>query len=369
MTRSILAAVAVEPGVTALREVGLPEPDPTSGLLKVEITGVCGSDWGFYHNLPKARGPVILGHETVGVIDRAGALALQRWGLREGDRVALEEYVPCGHCEFCRTGEFRLCEATDWRRGGLRYGATPLDVAPGLWGGYAQYQFLHPATVFHRVPDRVSGRHAALALPLANGIEWTYLQGGAGLGDVVVIQGPGQQGLACVVAAREAGASKIIVTGLGTPTDRLRLDLALRLGAHHAINIEEDDLLETVADLTGGHMGDLVIDCASGGTQSVVSAVQLARKRGRIILGGQKRKPVPEFESDQVIAKFLTVKGMRGHSYQSVELALELIAEDRHGVTAMSTHGFALADTDRALRTLVGEGEAAAVHCTVDPWR
>ena len=171
-----------------------------------EFTGVCGSDWGYYHQLPQTRGPLILGHETVGVIERAGSEARRRWGLEEGDRVALEEYLPCGHCEHCRSGDFRLCEASDWRSGGLRYGATAMSVAPGLWGGYARYLFLHPATVFHRVPDGIAGRHAALALPLSNGIEWAYLQGRAGPGDVVVIQGPGQQGLACVAAARCAAA-------------------------------------------------------------------------------------------------------------------------------------------------------------------
>jgi threonine dehydrogenase-like Zn-dependent dehydrogenase len=365
---SCLAAVATEPGVTEVRELPLPDPEPNSGLLRVEITGVCGSDWSYYHHLPETRGPLILGHETVGVIERAGSEAQRRWGLKEGDRVALEEYLPCGHCEFCRAGDFRLCEASDWRSGGLRYGTTAMSVAPGLWGGYARYQHLHESTVFHRVPDGVAGKHAALALPLANGIEWAYLHGRAGPGDVVVVQGPGQQGLACVAAAREAGAGLIIVTGLSTPTDRLRLELARRFGAAHTIDIEQQDLLATVADLTGGHMADLVIDCASGGPASVLSAIQLARKKGRVILGGQKRRSIPEFDSDRIIAKFLTVKGMRGHSYQAVELALGMIAGNRHGVCDLSTHSFALADTDLALRTLVGQGVEATVHCTVDPW-
>jgi threonine dehydrogenase-like Zn-dependent dehydrogenase len=251
--------------------------------------------------------------------------------------------------------------------GGLRYGATALSVAPGWWGGFAEQQHLHFNTVFHKVPSGVSPQHAALALPLSNGIEWTYMQGHAGPGQTVVIQGPGQQGLACVVAAREAGAEQIIVTGLSGPTDARRMALALKLGAHHAINIEEQDVLETVADLTGGLMADLVIDCASGGPASVVSAIELARKKGTVILGGQKRQKVPEFDSDRIIANFLTVKGMRGHSYQSVEMALQLIAHNRHHVTAMSTHCLGLDQTDLALQTLVGKGLEGAIHMTIDP--
>jgi threonine dehydrogenase-like Zn-dependent dehydrogenase len=362
-----LAAVAVTPGRTELRELPAPPVTDTTGLLRVAVTGVCGSDWGYYQNLPGTRGPLILGHETVGHVQALGATAASKWGVREGDLVALEEYLPCGHCEFCRSGDFRLCDATDWRLGGLRYGATALSIAPGLWGGFATVQHLHLNTVFHRVPAGLSPRHAALALPLSNGIEWTYLQGGAGPGQTVVIQGPGQQGLACVIAAREAGAEQVIVTGLGHATDQERLRMARQLGAHHTLDIEAQDLLETVSDLTGGRMADLVIDCASGGPQSVVSAIALARKRGRVILAGQKRKRIPEFDSDQIIARFLHVQGMRGHSYASVELALQLIAANRHGVQALATHIFPLADTDLALRSLAGEGVQGAIHMTIDP--
>jgi threonine dehydrogenase-like Zn-dependent dehydrogenase len=363
------AAVAIAPGTTEIRDIEVPPPDAASGVLRVASTGVCGSDWGYYQNLPQARGPLILGHETVGHVEQIGAFAARHWNVKEGDLVALEEYLPCGHCEYCRSGEFRLCNATDWRLGGLRYGATGLSVAPGLWGGFAQQQHLHFNTVFHHVPAGVSARHAALALPLSNGIEWTYLQGGAGPGQTVLIQGPGQQGLACVVAAREAGAEQIIVTGLGSETDRQRMALARQLGAHHTIDIEAQDLLETVADLTGGRMADLVIDCAAGGPASVLSAIELARKRGRVILGGQKRQKIPAFDSDRIIANFLTVKGMRGHSYESVELALQLIAGNRHNVTAMSTHTFTLQETDLALRSLVGEGVACPIHMTIEPQR
>lgn len=363
------AAVAVEPSRTEIQVFERPPVTSSTGLLRVAITGVCGSDAPYYEQLPRSRGPLILGHETVGHIEEVGELARHAWGLKEGDYVALEEYVPCGHCEYCVSNEFRLCDATDWRLGGLRYGATGLRTAPSFWGGYSQYQYLQLNTVFHRVPSSVSPQHAALALPLGNGIEWAYLQGGAGPGQTVVIQGPGQQGLSCVVAAREAGAAQIIVTGLSSPTDTLRLDLAKRLGADHAIAVDREDVLERVADLTGGAMADLSIDCAAGGTDTVNTAIQLARKRGTVVLGGQKRKPIPEFNSDMIISRFLTVKGMRGHSYQSVELALQLIAANRHQVTQMSTHTFGLFDTDLALRTLRGEGVEGAIHMTIDPWK
>lgn len=366
-TSLIRAAIATAPGVTEIAELPRPAIDGTSGLLQVELTGVCGSDWNFYTQFVKQRGPLVIGHETVGRIAEGGHDALAAWGLREGDRVVLEEYVPCTHCEFCRAGEFRHCRATDWRAGGLRYGATELGRAPALWGGFAQYQYLHPNTVFHKVPDGLEARYAALALPVANGIEWTMLQGGAGPGDAVLIEGPGQQGLACVVAAKAAGADTIIVSGLSTETDRERLRFARTLGADHVVEIGRDDLLETVAELTDGRMADLVVEC-TGSAAAVNAAFQAVRKTGRVVLGGHLQKPMEAFDLNLIVNKFLTVRGMRGHSYRSVELALRMIADNRHGVRAMSTRTFGLEEVDRAIRAQAAQGEDIVTHCCVDPW-
>lgn len=371
MVQTILAAVSYDVRRTEVRELELPNVPLDGGMLQVELTGVCGSDWPYYLSYPKSKGPLILGHETVGKVAQLGSAAVARFGVKEGDRVALEEYLPCGHCAYCRSGDFRLCNETDTLAlsTGTRYGSTPISKAPSLWGGYSQYQFLHPNTVFHRVPEHVPVELATLALPLGNGVEWAYLQGRTKIGETVLIQGPGQQGLACVVAAKEAGAGCIIVTGLSTPADQRRLALAKKLGADHTINVEERDALKTVADITGGELADLVLDCASGGPSTVVSAIQLARKGGRIILGGRKFRRIPEFDSDVLIARFLTVKGMRGHSYEAVELGLQIIASGRYPLQDMCTHTFGLREVDEALRTVGGEGQPDAIHCSVDPSR
>ncbi|PCJ91554.1 MAG: alcohol dehydrogenase [Hyphomicrobiales bacterium] len=366
----INAAVSVEARKTELREFSEPQLTAGSGLLKVELSGVCGSDWPYYLKYPSTKGPLILGHEGVGLIDKLSAGAAKRFGFKEGDRVALEEYLPCGHCDYCRSGDFRLCDDTDTlnRQGSIRYGSTPVSIEPSLWGGYSQKQFLHPNTVMHAVPGNISSKVATLALPLGNGVEWAYLQGGICLGEAVVIQGPGQQGLACVIAAKEAGAGLIIVTGLSNEADIKRLALAKEFGADHTVFVDKEDLLERVADLTGGLMADLVIDCASGGPETVVSALQLARKKGRVILGGRKFQPIPNFDSDQMITRFLTVKGMRGHSFESVEMAIQIMASGRYPLEKMCTHVFGLDEVDLALKTVGGEGLPGAIHCAVDPW-
>jgi len=362
-----LAAVAYPDLQVQLKEFEVPVITESTGLLKVEKTGICGSDWPYFKTYPSSKGPMILGHETVGTITDIGAQAFSHWGVKSGDRVALEEYLPCGHCHYCRTGDFRLCDETDTLLGnGVRYGSTPTSLEPSLWGGYAQYQFLHAKTVFHQVPSGVSSDLATLALPLGNGIEWAVLQGGATLGKCIVIQGPGQQGLACVVAAKQAGASLIIVTGL--KRDVHRLALAKELGAHHTLCVDEVDLLESVADLTGGFLADVVIDCASGGTDTIVSAIQIARKGGLVMLCGRKGVPLEQFHSDQLFRKHLTLRGMRGHSYQAVEMALEIIASKQFALEKLCTHHFKLGELKDALLTVGGQGQAGAIHCVVDPW-
>src|SRR5690606_24862146 len=156
------------------------------------------------------------------------------------------------------------------------------------------------------------------------------------VGEAVVIQGPGQQGLACVVAAREAGAGCIVVTGLGA--DRDRLTLAKALGAHHAIDVEQTDPLEAVADITGGMMADLVLDCSSGGAATTALALRMVHKTGRVMVCGAKGKPIPEFDIDLVFRKNLTIKGLRGHSYQAVELALAVLGSGRYPLDRLCTH-------------------------------
>jgi threonine dehydrogenase-like Zn-dependent dehydrogenase len=358
-----LAAVAVGAKQTEVWEVDLPDASLEDGLLRVEAVGVCGTDWSRYKS--DLREPQILGHHTVGRIAAIGKAAAERWGVGEGDRVALEEYVPCGSCRRCRAGEFRLCDFTDPWLGGIRYGATPITVPPSLWGGFSQYQYLHPNAMLHKVPDHVPAIEAALALPLSNGFEWVCLEGGRVVGGTVVIQGPGQQGLACVLASREAGAKHIIVSGLSR--DARRLELAKKLGADHTVDVQQEDLKERVAEITSGEMADLVIDAASGGSSTVTSTMEVAKKKGTIILGGFKGQPVPGFLSDTLISKYLSMKGVRGHSYESVELALQVIASGKYPLGEMCTHLYPLSKVDQALRTMGGEGEPEAIHVVVAP--
>jgi len=124
----------------------------------------------------------------------------------------------------------------------------------------------------------------------------------------VLILGPGQRGLASVIAARAAGADTIIVTGL--TRDAKKLALAKEFGADHTIDVEQEDVRARVADLTGGRGADVVVEVSSYATEPVAAALHLAATGGRVVLAGVKGfKAVPEFVSDLIVVKELTVRG------------------------------------------------------------
>jgi threonine dehydrogenase-like Zn-dependent dehydrogenase len=368
MAQTVLAAVRTAPRTTELREFAMPEIPDDGALLKMEVAGICGTDVKMYAK-PVITEPVIMGHENVGTIAKAGRKFVQLHGLDEGDRVFVEHYVACYRCDWCRRGEYRHCEATDWRTNpdARRYGYTSCEKPFHLWGGFAQFMYLPWNCVIHRVPDSVTAELAGLATPLSNGIEWALYDTQVGFMSSVLIQGPGQQGLSQVVACKQAGAALIIVTG--TARDAARLELAKTLGADHAIDVDAEDPLEHVRDVTGGKGVDVVLDCTAGaGTAPVLLGIDALRRRGGTLLVQGELAAFPDFPIKQLTEKAITIKSARGHSYRAVELAIEQLASRRFPLELLTTHAFGLADTDRAIRAVGGEVEDGVIHVSLLPW-
>jgi threonine dehydrogenase-like Zn-dependent dehydrogenase len=367
---SCRAAVAVAPYRTELRELPLPEIGEDDALLEVEAAAVCGTDWEVYgrERLARELGPLILGHENVGRVAAIGDAAAERWGVGVGDRVAVEEFIPCGRCRLCRSGQYRLCEATDFwsEKPFLRYGATPIDVEPGLWGGFSEYEYLHPRAIVYPAPADVPPEVLSLFVPLANGIRWVLQVAGASVGQSIVIQGPGQHGLGCVAAASAAELGPIVVAGTGRDAERLRA--ATALGADRVVNVDEEDLVAAVAEETGGAMADVVVDVSPGATRPVEAALEIAAKGATVILAGYKHgAAVTGFSNDAVVRKELTIRGVRGHDHASVEPALEMIARDGAALERLCTHRYGLEQVDEALRAVGERPDDGAIHVTVVP--
>jgi len=372
MVESVLAAVRTAPSTTELRELPMPALTDDAALLKVEVAGICGTDVKMYAK-PPFDDPVIMGHENVGTIAVAGEKFKRLHGVADGDRVFVEHYVGCYNCEWCRIGEYRHCEATDWRTNAdaRRYGYTSSKNHGTLWGGFAQYMYLPWNAVVHKVPEGVSAELAGLVTPLSNGIEWALLAAGVGYADTVLIQGPGQQGLAQVVACKQAGASTIIITG--TTRDAARLDLALELGADEAIDIQTEDPYQRVMDVTGGRGVDFVLDCTSrAGVGPVLLGIDvLKRREGTLLIQGELAA-FPDFPIKKLTEKAITIKSARGHSYRACELALQQLGSGRFPLERLSTHRFGLTEVDRAIRALAGDtadaGDADVIHISLMPW-
>jgi len=369
MAERVLAALRTGPGKTELREFPMPDIPADAALMKMEVAGICGTDVKLYQHPPYPN-PVIMGHENIGYIAKAGPEFTRRKGFREGDLVFVEHYVACGKCEWCHLGQYRHCENTDWRSNpdAIRYGYTPAEKPPYLWGGFAQYVYLPWNAVVHHVPPGVSPELAGLVTPMANGVEWSLFDGGVGYNSRVLIQGPGQQGLSQTVICKNAGAALVIVTG--TAKDAARLEVAKVLGADHVINVDKENPLDRVMAITGGKGVDVSLDCTAGaGTIPILLGVEALKRKGGVIVVQGEMDQFPNFPLAKVTVKFITIKSARGHSYKACELALQQLASKRFPLEKVTTHRFGLKDVDLAIRSVGGQGVKDVIHASLMPWQ
>jgi threonine dehydrogenase-like Zn-dependent dehydrogenase len=361
--RTSRAVVQTAPRRLELRDVPIPDIDDDSALLRVEACGICGSDAEQWTGVLPVRLPVIPGHEPLGTIERIGDRAAKRWRVDVGDRVAVESVVRCGHCRACLEGRYQVCRG----RGGLfGHGYVPLSHPPGLWGAYADYMYLDPLSMVHPIRKDIPAGTAVMFNPLGAGFRWAVEIPRTGPGDTVLVLGPGQRGLASVIAARAAGADTIIVTGLGR--DAKKLALAKELGADHTIDVEAEDTRVRVRELTGGRGADVVVEVTANAAEPVAEALHYVATGGRIVLAGVKGfKAVPDFVSDLVVAKEITIRGAFAVTSRAYEAAIRLIESGRVPLARMHTHDFPLEDAELAIRTLAGEapGEGSIHSCLV----
>ena len=269
-------------------ELPVPDPQPGGAIMRVEATGLCHSDVdhfrGHVHTSYGGAFPSIPGHEIVGRIEKITPAAADQWGVKEGDRVAVRDIVvlPDGYRIYGH--DFSIHEGS------------------GLYGGFAEHLELLPGSMVYRLREDVPAPELTVFEPLSCAVTWVEP---VSEGDTVVIEGPGHMGMASIVAARAAGAASIIVTGVGR--DQFRLDCAVKIGADHAINVEADDPVERVREITEGRMADVVLDAASGHPITVNLAMALVKKGGHVVIAGMKDEPLEGFHSDWIPTRRITI--------------------------------------------------------------
>ncbi|QQK74709.1 alcohol dehydrogenase catalytic domain-containing protein [Salicibibacter cibarius] len=357
MSTKSKAAVLTGKEKIEIKEFPLPKIGNNDGLLRVEACGVCGFDSEAYlfggngvHQLP-----CVIGHEIVGRVDNIGAEASERWSLKTGDRIVVEEYIPCGLCDACLTGNYQQCFD-------LRYGSMREDhPQTALWGGFSEYMYLHPRSIVHKVDPNVSAELLQLFIPISNGIHWVQEVGKSKVGDTVVIQGPGPMGLGAVIGAKEAGAGKIIVTGL--QKDEHRLQIAKDFGADHIFTADTQDIVNEVSEVTNGKMADTVINAATA-PQQFVTALDLAGRLGTVVHSGTDYNLSPEFISSKITWKLLTIKGVLGRPKETVGVALRLIESGKYALWKMITHSYSIEEAGKAVHKHA-YGEDDCIHVAV----
>ena len=304
------ALVKTEKGVGHLRLMDMPEPEPAAGevLIEVKAAGVCGTDIHVKHDRFPYWPPVILGHEFAGEIVALGP------GCRHyqvGERVVGEPHTRhCGQCYLCRTGNVQIC---------------PEKRSPG-WGihGCMAKYLVMPEQLLHRIPEGMDDDTAALIEPTANTVHDVIERAGVVAGDFVVVLGPGPIGLLAGLTARAAGARHIVMVG-APPDVGLRLDTARELGFETVLNVGEDNVAETVADLTGGIGADLVVEC-SGAPPAIASTVDLIRKKGRICAIGLTGGDNVDFPWEKASFKVADISFCLSTSYTSWNRTIDLVA-------------------------------------------
>ena len=331
-------------------------------LVRVEMAGICGTDIHLWSGELPIPLPVILGHETVGRVERMGADLRHDWRgtpLTVGDRVTWASSIVCGECYYCRIK--RQPTRCLFRKAyGISYCA---DESPHLRGGYADYILLRERTSIFRIPDALAtesvvGGGCALTTAL-HGLERAPVQ----FGDNVIIQGAGPVGLAALALARHSGAGKITV--IGAPHHRLQL--AREFGADEVISIEtvSDPIArrQKALDLTGGYGADLVVECV-GYPSAVVEGLELCRDGGTYLVLGQYANAgdVP-MNPHTITRKQLSVIGSWAFEARHVDAALRFLETTRWKdlFAREISHRFSLLQATEALATVKQHKSAKAV--------
>ena len=317
------AAVYVGDSKVEVREVATPEIGAGELLVRVEACGICHTDLKKieYNLLPPPR---IYGHETSGVVVRAGAGVRE---FREGDHVAVFHHVPCLECYYCRLRVYAQCQT--YKRVGVTAGFEPAG------GGFGQYVRVMDWIVkrgVEKIPKEVPFENAAFVEPVNTCLK-AVVQCDPQPGEVVFIAGQGPIGLLFTMLVRRTGARIV-----ATDTIARRRELSLRCGADRCWDPRSTDVVGEIRELTEGRGADLVIVAASG-KQIAAQAVDASRPGSRILLFAQTSdQERVEFSGASICKEERTIFGCYSASVDLQRQSAELVFSGQLPVQDLISH-------------------------------
>lgn len=311
-----------------------PDPEitaPDEALIRVEASGICGSDLHIYHGRVAIEPGFTIGHEYVGTVVAAGDAVT---GVRAGDRVLGTYGTACGDCFFCEREEFHKCDR------GRVFGHG--ELLGSLQGSQADLLLVPNADLtLRRVPDGMSDEVALFAGDVMGTGYHAVVETGVSEGDAVAVLGLGPVGLCAVQAAREAGASQVIA--IDTVPDRL--ELARSFGAT-PVHLTEEDPRGTVKELTQKRGVDAAID-AVGHADALDLACRLTRKTGTVSATGVYAEPI-QLHMGIVWIKALTLRTGHANVIKHLDPVLERLASGALDPGPLVTHRMPLDEAPEA---------------------
>lgn len=287
-----------------LQSYRLLDPEPGAAVARILLAGVCGSDVHLYHGHYPIPLPNILGHESVGVIEKIGPQEVSDFSgqkVQEGDRVLIMSSIPCGQCYYCRVlAQRNLCEKR------LVYGVSKsADEPPHFSGGYAEYMYLRPGTGLLKLPLDITPEEAiSLGCAGPTAVNGVLFQTKISAGDTIVVQGSGPVGLAAAMIARLSGAKKILL--IGGPASRIEFARKRNLADWYLDIFEVKDAEERIkmvlAQTDGGRGADAVLECA-GFPVAVQEGWKMVRRDGKYLVLGHYTDKGPILLNPMIITQ------------------------------------------------------------------
>jgi 2-desacetyl-2-hydroxyethyl bacteriochlorophyllide A dehydrogenase len=320
------------PGVVSVEE--RPEPeliDPEDAVVRIDASGVCGSDLHIFHGRVQIEAGFTIGHEYVGTVVAAGDAVTR---VAVGDRVLGCFQSACGTCWFCRRGLYHRCEHSRTFGHGAALGS--------LQGTQAEMTLVpHANLVLRRVPEGMSNEVALFAGDVMGTGFHAVVESGMQPGDAVAVLGLGPVGLCAVQAARAVGAARVLAID-SVPE---RLAVAESFGAE-PVHLTEQDVRQAVRDATEGRGVDVCID-AVGDPKVLDSAIRLTRPCGSIQCIGVYAERA-EVHMGLLWLKTLTLRGGQANVIGHVDRVLALLSAGVLDPSALVTHHMKLEQAPEA---------------------